>query len=179
MATSALNFRVLFHGGAGVITHSEESRTTLYLESLRGHAIEVAKFITEHPNQGSLTALDIVEFTVKRLEDDILYNAGAGAVYTTEESHELEASIMDGSNKDCGAASMIKTIRHPISAARVVLKHHNHNYLVGESAEKLAREAGLETVPNSFFDHEYRYISNKVFLIRLNSSMCFYFNYAE
>lgn len=150
------SFRVLFHGGAGVITHTEESRTTLYLDSLRGHAKAVASFITEHPNQISLTALDIVEFTVKRLEDDTLYNAGAGAVYTTEEAHELEASIMDGRNKDCGAASMIKTIRHPISVARIVLRHLNHNYLVGESAEKLAREEGLETVPNSFFDHEYR-----------------------
>lgn len=71
--------------------------------------------------------------------------------------HELEASIMDGSNLKCGAISLVKSLQNPIKAARLVMENTRHNYLAGEAAESFARSQGMKYVPNDFFTTDSRY----------------------
>eukprot|EP01039_Chlorochromonas_danica_P006817 gene6817-7530_t len=151
------SFRILFHGGAGVITNSDPERTLLYKEALRSHVMAIGHWLTDTSSQQQLTALDVVEFVVKRLEDDILFNAGQGSVYTKEAGHELEASIMCGRSGRCGAVSLVKHTKNPVSLARLILEHPYHNYLAGDGAEALGRERGLEQVEESYYDSPFRY----------------------
>jgi beta-aspartyl-peptidase (threonine type) len=150
---SSKAFQVLLHGGAGVISKDNTLDAEAYYSSLKAHLHAISVFITT--NLDIMTALEVVEFAVKRLEDDVLFNAGVGSVYTTENGHELEASIMDGQRR-CGAASLLRNVKNPISLARVMLEHPYHNYLAGEGAEKLARAQGLEMCHNAVFDSVHR-----------------------
>jgi Asparaginase len=89
-----VKFRFVIHGGAGVISESIDSKP--FYNSLSRIVSETYKYASN--GGSSITALDVVEFAVRLLEDDPLFNAGRGAVYTTDQTHEMEASIMDGSN---------------------------------------------------------------------------------
>lgn len=150
------SFRILFHGGAGVITNTDPERTLVYKEALRSHVVAIGHWLADSSSE-QLTALDVVEFVVKRLEDDVLFNAGRGSVYTKEAGHELEASIMCGRTGRCGAVSLVKHTKNPVSLARLILEHPYHNYLAGEGAEALGRERGLEQVEEGYYDSPFRY----------------------
>lgn len=145
------DFRVLIHGGAGVISNSDESVTKAYLAALQGHVVAIGNYASQASCNRPICALDIVEFAVRRLEDDPLFNAGMGSVLAADGTHELEASIMDGTSGEFGAASLLTHVKNPISLARVVLAHPQHCYLAGEGAEKLALANDLDWVDNSFF----------------------------
>ena len=101
-------------------------------------------------------ALDAVEAVIVRLEDDARFNAGRGAVFTWDETHELDASIMDGRDRDAGAVAGVTGIRNPILLARKVMTDSPHVMLAGEGAEEFASEHGLEVVPNEWFDTDFR-----------------------
>jgi L-asparaginase / beta-aspartyl-peptidase len=105
------------------------------------------------------SALDAVEAVIQRMEDDPLFNAGRGAVFTAEGRNELDASIMDGATRKAGAIAGVTRTRHPISLARAVMEKSPHVMLVGEGAETFARTQGLEEVPPSFFFTERRWLS--------------------
>ena len=147
-------FIFLIHGGAGVISKTIDGAP--YYESLSRVTRDILAYI--NANRGSkLTALDIVEYGVILLEDDPLFNAGRGAVFTSEQTHELEASIMDGSNLQAGAASLIKTVKNPIILARAIMDPAiPHTFLVGQAAEAIAGQFGLERVEENYFSTEYR-----------------------
>ncbi len=98
------------------------------------------------------TALDTCEKVARAFEDDPLFNAGKGAVYTAEGKHSLDASIMDGSNLRVGAVAGVRTIKNPVSAARLVMEKTKHILLIRDGAEEFAQKMGLEIVPNSYFD---------------------------
>jgi L-asparaginase / beta-aspartyl-peptidase len=100
--------------------------------------------------------VDVAEFAVRLLEDEELFNAGKGSVFTADETHELEASVMNGSNLECGAVSLLRSTRNPISAARKVMENTEHIYLVGVGAESLAEKSGLTQVEQSYFSTERR-----------------------
>lgn len=104
-------------------------------------------------------AIDAVEAVIRYLEDNPLYNAGRGAVFTSAGENELDASIMNGSDLNAGAVAGVKDIRHPISAARAVMEKSAHVMLSGEGASLFARDQGLEIVDPSFFYTEKRYKS--------------------
>jgi beta-aspartyl-peptidase (threonine type) len=103
------------------------------------------------------TALDAVEITIQRLEDDPLFNAGRGAVFTADGRNELDASIMDGRTRAAGAVAGVTRTRHPISLARAVMERSPHVMLIGEGAESFARTQNLEQVEPSFFFTERRW----------------------
>ena len=149
------NFVFLIHGGAGVVTGSLD--TAPYYDSLKRITAGIFEYVKA--NHGSnITAVDVVEYGVALLEDCPLFNAGRGAVYTSEETHELEASIMDGTNRKAGAVSLIKTVKNPISLARIIMNSTTipHSYLVGEAAEAIASQSGLERVQESYYSTPYR-----------------------
>jgi len=146
-------YTIVIHGGAGTIDKSiPDSLKEEYIKSL-SEALNIGKEILE--NGG--TSLDAVEQVIKNLEDNPLFNAGKGAVYTSEGTHELDASIMNGIDLSTGAVTLLKHIKNPISLARLVMEKTPHVLLGGEGAESFAKELGVEMVPNSYFDTEPRH----------------------
>jgi len=105
------------------------------------------------------SSLDAIEATIHVLEDDPLFNAGRGAVFTAEGKNELDAAIMDGSNLKAGAVAGVTRTRHPISLARAVMDKSPHVMLVGAGADSFAASVGLEQVDPSYFFTERRWQS--------------------
>ena len=139
---------IAIHGGAGTIPKTlPEAKKQEYLRSL-DQALKIGQGVLQ---QGG-TSLDAVEKVIRFLEDDPLFNAGKGAVYTHERTHELDAAIMDGRDLSCGSVAALKTVKNPISLARLVKERSPHVFLVGEGAEAFATEMKVERVPNSYFD---------------------------
>lgn len=95
--------------------------------------------------------LDVVELVVRELENSPHFNAGKGSVLTTNGTVEMEACIMDGITKRCGAVSGVTTVVNPISLARQIMEKTPHIYLAFDGAEAFAREQGLETADKSHF----------------------------
>ena len=142
------NYAIVIHGGAGTVIRENTSKELQkkYEDKLR-EALEVGYSILE--SGGS--SVDAVEKTIKILEDSELFNAGKGSVLTNEETVEMDASIMTGSDLNAGAVATLKTIKNPISAARAVMEKSKHVFLSGKGAENFAVDNGLETVNNNYF----------------------------
>ena len=102
------------------------------------------------------SALDAVSVAVELLEDCPLFNAGHGAVFTHDETHELDAMVMDGATLRAGAVACVSRIRRPVRAARAVMEHSAHVLLVGSGAEAFAAEHGLEMVAPDYFSTDAR-----------------------
>ena len=107
--------------------------------------------------RGGATSLDTVEAVVRLLEDDPLFNAGKGAVFTHEGTIELDAAIMDGKTLACGAVAGIRTAKNPVTLARRVMERSPHVFLAGDGAEAFAREVGVEIVDPSYFRTQERW----------------------
>ncbi|MDE2485829.1 MAG: isoaspartyl peptidase/L-asparaginase, partial [Alphaproteobacteria bacterium] len=124
------------HGGAGVIERKdlrpEQDR------AYRAAMAQVAEAGAQVLKAGG-SALDAVEAAVRMLEDDGLFNAGRGAVFTAEGRNELDASIMDGRTLAAGAVGGVTRTRNPISLARGVMERSAHVFLIGEGADHFAR----------------------------------------
>ena len=154
-ANSKQNHRyvIVLHGGAGTISKSlPDSIKHGYIESLK-KALLIGKDILEKGGN----SLDAVETVIKYFENNEKFNAGKGAVYTSEGTHELDASIMDGRDLSSGAVTVVKYVKNPIMLARAVMEKTPHILFAGEGADKLAKKFNLETVPNSYFDTKIRY----------------------
>lgn len=146
-------YAIAIHGGAGVISRDTPAdQRDAYLASLR----TILEHGRERLARGD-SALDVAESVVRMLEDDPQFNAGKGAVYNEEGRHELDASIMDGRTLGCGAVAGVRTIKNPISLARLVMERTPHVLLMGDGAEAFADTTGVERVPNSYFDTPKRY----------------------
>ena len=142
------------HGGAGVIERDSltPEQDAAYRAALH-HALEAGSAVLA--NGGS--ALDAVQAAIEIMEDDPLFNAGRGAVFTAAGRNELDAAVMDGSNLQAGAVAGLTTTRHPIAAARAVMEQSPHVMLIGEGADTFAASVGLEQVDPAFFFTERRW----------------------
>ncbi len=146
-------YAIVIHGGAGTISKSlPDTIKEGYIESLK-KALQTGKGILEKGG----TSIDAVESVVKYLENNEKFNAGKGAVFTSEGTHELDASIMNGKDLSSGAVTVVKHVKNPIVLAREVMEKTPHILFAGEGADKLAKEFNLETVSNSYFDTNIRY----------------------
>lgn len=141
---------IVIHGGAGTIKKEnmdpeQEKEITEILEK----ALQTGYNILEEGG----TSLDAVEATIQVMEQSRYFNAGIGAVFTSEGTNELDASIMEGSTNAAGAVAGVSRIKSPISGARAVMEKSPHVMMVGDGAEKFAEQIGLEMVsPDYFFD---------------------------
>ncbi|KAL5539553.1 hypothetical protein UlMin_045284 [Ulmus minor] len=142
-----MGWAIALHGGAGVITPSLPPERRLPREEALRHCLQIG---VEALKAGK-SALDVVELVVRELENNPHFNAGRGSVLTTEGTVEMEACIMDGNTKNCGAVSGLKTVVNAISLARLVMEKTPHIYLAFDGAEAFAREQGVETVDSSHF----------------------------
>ncbi|HEY0743271.1 MAG TPA: isoaspartyl peptidase/L-asparaginase [Chryseosolibacter sp.] len=141
---------LVIHGGAGTIKRENMTpeREKAYREGLN-QSLEAGYAVLESGGP----SLDAVIAAIKVLEDNPLFNAGKGAVFTNEGKNELDASIMDGSNLMAGSVAGVTTIKNPITAAYAVMTKSEHVMMAGKGAEKFAQEQGLEIVdPSYFFD---------------------------
>lgn len=139
---------IAIHGGAGTLERKDMTaeKDAAYRAALQA-ALDAGKAVLA--SGGS--AMDAVTAVIVRLEDDPKFNAGKGAVFTWDETHELDASIMDGRTRAAGAVAGVTTVRHPILLARKVMEESPHVMLTGKGAEAFAADKGLELVPNSWF----------------------------
>lgn len=137
------------HGGAGVL---ERYSLTPEKDAAYRQALQAALDAGAAVLKSGGTSLDAVTAVVTRLEEDPKFNAGKGAVYTWDGTHELDAAIMDGRTRAAGAVAGVTTVRNPILLARKVMEDSPHVMLAGKGADQFAKEKGLELVPNSWFD---------------------------
>jgi beta-aspartyl-peptidase (threonine type) len=154
VAQQAHKWAVVLHGGAGVIERKNMDPKT---EAAYRASLQTAlKAASDTLDKGG-SALDAVEAAIRMMEDDPLFNAGRGAVFTAAGKNELDAAIMDGSNLKAGAVAGVTRTRHPISLARAVMEKSPHVMLIGSGADEFASEHGLEMVDPSFFFTERRW----------------------
>jgi len=145
-------FAIALHGGAGSSADKKGADAAKEVEASLGKALDIG--VTVLKDGG--TSLDAVEQVIRFLEDDPLFNAGRGAVFNAAGSHELDASIMDGRTKACGGVAAIRTVKNPISLARLVMEKTKHVLLTSDGAEQFADEMRVERVANSWFSTEKR-----------------------
>ena len=146
-AQDETRWALVIHGGAGGLVDAGDSEIN---QRRRASLEEAARRGSEILAEGG-TALEAVETVIRHLEDEVAFNAGVGAVMNAAGIHELDASIMDGDTLRCGAVAGVTRVRHPISAARIVMNETRHVLMQGAGAERVAGEAGLEMVDNTFF----------------------------
>ncbi len=144
---------IAIHGGAGTISAATLGGRAAepYHEALRSIVLAGQALLLR-----GASALDAVCLAVEMLEDCPLFNAGHGAVFTSAETHELDAAVMDGAELRAGAVAGVSRIRHPVHAARAVMDDGAHVLLAGAGAEDFARGRGLEMVEPSYFSTEAR-----------------------
>ena len=147
-------FTIAVHGGAGTLL---KGKMTPEKEKAYKNALESSLMAGYSILEGGGTAMDAVEEAVKKLEDSPLFNAGQGSVFTANGTHEMDASIMDGSNLKAGAVTTITGIKNPISLARDVIKNTEHVFLAGEGAIEFAKSIGYEIKDPPYFYDELRY----------------------
>jgi isoaspartyl peptidase/L-asparaginase-like protein (Ntn-hydrolase superfamily) len=138
-------FAIAIHGGAG---KSPEKMTPEQIKAVEA-SLEKALAIGVETLETGGTSLDAVEKVIRFLEDDPHFNAGKGAVFNSAGGHELDASIMDGKTKACGGVAAVRTVKNPISLARLVMTKTRHVLLASDGAEKFADEMQVERVENA------------------------------
>ncbi|KAL6545477.1 hypothetical protein OROGR_009351 [Orobanche gracilis] len=142
-----MGWAIALHGGAGDIPTSMPLERREPREAALRHCLQIG---VEAIKDGR-SPLDVVELVVRELEDNPHFNAGKGSVLTSNGTVEMEACIMDGNTKNCGAVSGLTTVKNAISLARLVMEKTCHIYLGFDGAEAFAREQGVETVDSSHF----------------------------
>jgi len=144
---------LVIHGGAGVVAKDVTPQREKAVRATLQRALEsgYAQLKAGKP------ALDAVTAVITVLEDDPLFNAGKGAVFTHDGRNELDASIMDGSTLRAGSVANVHRVKNPILLARAVMEKSPHVMLVGDGAEEFARSVGVELVDPKYFYTEDRW----------------------
>ena len=144
----------IIHGGAGVI-----SKATLTPEREKEFRakLEEAVLAGYKALQAGKTSLDAVEIAIRIMEDSPLFNAGKGAVFTNDGKNELDASIMFGKTQAAGSVAGLRHVKNPITLARAVMEKSEHVMMVGDGAEKFAKEQKIELVDEKYFWTQHRW----------------------
>lgn len=137
---------IVIHGGAGWFSNMSPNEIKDLKKGLKMAADRGFNILE---NGGS--SVDAVEAAIIILEDNPLFNAGRGSVYTSEERQEMDASIMTGKDNEAGAVSSVTNVKNPISLARHVMEETPHVMFTSRGAEKLARDNNIEQVEQSYF----------------------------
>ncbi len=143
-----MTYALAIHGGAGTILKSQMTpeKEAAYHAAL-ARALEAGQTVL----QDGGPALDAAIAAVAALEDEPLFNAGRGAVFTADGRHEMDAAVMEGTTRRAGAVAGICGPRNPVRAARAVMERTPHVMLIGEGALSVAREAGLPFEDDDYF----------------------------
>lgn len=148
------NFAIAVHGGAGTILR-EDMTPELEAAYIKGldDAVLAGYAVLE---QGG-SAVNAVKAAVVVLEDNVLFNAGRGSVFTKKGVQEMDAAIMRGSDLEAGSVAGIRNVRNPIELAAEVMEHSNHVFLSGKGANDFAIKQGIKLEPDDYFFSQFRY----------------------
>lgn len=155
-ASEKPDYAIVIHGGAGTIL---KENMTPEKEKEYLAALNTALDIGENILKNGGTSLEAVEKTIMSMEDSPLFNAGKGAVFTNAGINELDASVMNGADRNAGAVGGITIVKNPIQAAIQVMQNSAHVMLTGVGAEQFAIERGLDTISNDYFFTQRRWDS--------------------
>ena len=150
------HWAIVIHGGAGVIEKSQlgPEGDKAYRAGLK-QAIEAGAAVLSRGG----SSLDAVEAAIHELEDNPLFNAGKGAVFTSAGKNEMDSAIMDGATLKAGSVAGVTKVRHPISLARAVMEKSPYVLIAGPGADGFGERVGLEQEPPSYFFTEIRWRS--------------------
>jgi L-asparaginase / beta-aspartyl-peptidase len=148
------NFTIVVHGGAGTILKEDMTPELekAYQEGLQ-QALDASYAVLEKGG----TAVNAVKAAIVVLEDNVLFNAGRGSVFTKKGLQEMDAAIMDGSDLSAGAVAAVRNIRNPIELATEVMRNSNHVFLSGKGANDFAIKQGIKLEPDEYFFSQFRY----------------------
>jgi beta-aspartyl-peptidase (threonine type) len=147
-------FSIAVHGGAGTIrpelmtAEKEKNYKAALNDALHAGHLILAK-------GGS--ALDAVTHAVVSLENNQLFNAGKGSVFTHSGKHEMDASVMEGKSLMAGAVACVAHVKNPVLLARAVMEKSDHVFLNGAGAETFARSLNMSMENDDYFYDEFRY----------------------
>jgi beta-aspartyl-peptidase (threonine type) len=153
MSAASPAYSLAIHAGAGTLPHDMDDSARRELEAGLADALATGERILS----GGGSALDAVEMAVRAMEDNPRFNAGRGAVFTRDATHELDASIMNGADLRCGSVAGITMRKNPIQIARLVMERSQHVLLAGAGAEAFADSVGVERVAPEYFHDEFRH----------------------
>jgi beta-aspartyl-peptidase (threonine type) len=147
-------YTIAIHGGAGTIL-KEDMNPELekaYLEGM-DDALSAGFAVLEEGG----TAINAVKAAIVVLEDNLLFNAGRGSVFTKKGVQEMDAAIMDGGTLNAGAVAGVRNVRNPIELAAEVMRSSNHVFLSGKGANDFAIKQGIKLEPDEYFFSQFRY----------------------
>lgn len=147
-------FSIAIHGGAGTILKSD---MTPELEKLYKQGLDEALNAGYQVLENNGSSIGAVKVATMCLEDNILFNAGKGAVFTKTGSHEMDAAIMEGSTLRAGAVAGVKNIKNPVALALEIMEHSNHVFLSGQGANDFAASRGIKEEEDKYFFSQFRY----------------------
>ena len=147
-------YTLVLHGGAGTIL-KEDMTPELEAAYLKGLEDALAAGYAVLDEGG--TAINAVKATVVVLEDNMLFNAGRGSVFTKKGVQEMDAAIMEGATLNAGAVAGVRNVRNPIELAMEVMRNSNHVFLSGKGANDFAIRQGIKLEPDEFFFSQFRY----------------------
>lgn len=147
-------FTIAIHGGAGTILREDMTAEleAAYLDGLQT-ALNAGYAVLEEGG----TAVNAVKAATVVLEDNILFNAGRGSVFTKKGIQEMDAAVMDGANLGAGAVAGVRNIRNPIELAVEIMQHSDHVFLTGKGANDFAIRQGIKLEPDEYFFSQFRY----------------------
>jgi len=148
------NYAIAIHGGAGTILRTN---MTNEIEQKYKTALHESILAGENILLNSGLAIDAVEAAIRSLENNPLFNAGKGSVFSHEGEHEMDASLMNGKDLMAGAVAGVKNVKNPITLAKSVMQHSNHVFMAGHGAEVFAKQLNIEMAPNEYFFEQMRY----------------------
>jgi len=145
---------ICIHGGAGTILKEDMTPEleNAYLEALQT-ALNAGYAVLEEGG----TAVNAVKAAVVVLEDNVLFNAGKGSVFTKKGVQEMDAAIMSGIDLEAGAVAGVRSVRNPVVLANEVMLHSNHVFLSGKGANDFAIKQGIKLEPDEYFFSQFRY----------------------
>lgn len=147
-------FSITIHGGAGTILKED---MTPELEKAYVAGLEDALHAGYAVLEEGGTAVNAVKAAVVVLEDNLLFNAGRGSVFTKKGVQEMDAAIMEGKNKEAGAIAGVRNVRNPVELAAEVMHNSNHVFLSGKGANDFAIKQGIKLEPDEYFFSQFRY----------------------
>lgn len=147
-------FTLAIHGGAGTILKED---MTPELEKAYVLSLQVALDAGFAVLEEGGTSVNAVKAAIVVLEDNLLFNAGRGSVFTKKGVQEMDAAIMDGIDLAAGAVSGVRNVRNPIELATEVMRNSNHVFLSGKGANDFAIKQGIKLEPDEYFFSQFRY----------------------
>lgn len=145
---------IVIHGGAGTILKTD---MTPELEQAYEQALKEALHAGYAVLEEGGSAVNAVKAAIVVLEDNVLFNAGRGSVFTKKGVQEMDAAIMDGLNLKAGSVAGVRNIRNPIELAAEVMNNSNHVFLSGKGANDFAIRQGIKLEPDEYFFSQFRY----------------------